>query len=342
MNSNRFSSVYDHVKEQLITLGDRQSVFVLDELGKYADSSGCCFPTVPQLSDGTKYSADTVQASLLRLEALEIIRVDVVYNERRQKPMIDYQINPTAMYIKDDHQARAWRLWNAPKPPNSISAGLDSTLQKTTSVTKESNNTNNYIKQPQQQTPEPPPPPNRPLTLLKRESADNAQREPENAENEEKPAQSAKTAPAGQETASANSNTPPSSAAPPEPDELAATILTIKRAAPSLAEIRAKELVEFYGVAKVLATLKHLELQKSVRNPAGLLIDYLKKDLVKVVEPEPVPEVDYETQERLAAQFAASRKPYVPVNPNQHLIDKMQPEEKAEWERKWRDAHAKR
>lgn len=355
MNGNRFSPVYDHIKRQLIR--DKPAYFVLDALASHADECGCCHPGVGLLAEETAYSDATVRDALLRLEAACLIRIDVTANERRKYPQVDYQIGPHVMFIGDDHQLRARRLWNAPRPLSHISETLDSTLRIDDFVTKESQQESEQESKQEsgtraRTTTTTKTSPSNAKTASTRDGIDHKpQREPNTDENAEKAAQSAKTASARTETASADQENPPISAAPPisprngETDaDTEAAISRVKNAAPMLALKQARALIERYGVAKVDATLAHLSKQKA-RNPAGLLKFYLDHDIVQADDVPQEPEIDNEARLRVFENFAAYRQRSQPIDPNQHLIDKMSPEQKAELENfrhQWELKNAKR
>lgn len=317
----RFSTVYDHIKRDLLERRDRVAYFVLDMLATHADEYGCCHPGVGRLADQTAYSDMTVNAALLRLERdYGYIRIDVTVNERRRYPQTDYQIGPHVMRIADESLLKARRLWNAPKSKTAISGSLDSKLQIDDSVTKESqqeseqeskqesgtrartNNNNNTS---------PLTPPDAPK---QRESVDKA-RKPQNApETPESTAQSAKTASAAQaeaQTASADEEIPPSSAAPPTPTdaELAEAVERVTTKIPALAKKTARESILLYGVAKVDATLAHVLKHPNPNNAAGLFKWLLKNDIVQADDlPEPATEIDYELQRQMFEQFAWYRE----------------------------------
>lgn len=309
-----FAPIYTDIEMRLIRLDERLALEQLRALAWHADRLGVCFPSVRRLKSVTRRGYETVNREIDKLIAWNLVRLHSHYSPLRRRTETAYQINPMVLYIREDLEPEAWKLWEShesganrvpsvPTYENTSVPELRSNRRNQNQPESESINRNQNQNHHQN---------HQPSDSAGGEAFLNGDGDkPKNAQNGKKAdsngvAPSAKRNRKAQNTESSESETQreaheqnpaPHSAPPPSPLAEYKTPLTdadqedmaqyLNAYLPTqLAQ--ARHLVATYGLDQVSAALDWLKGQKKVRNKAGLVVHWLRVGAVAAADRRPV------------------------------------------------------
>lgn len=99
--------VQDFMRAKLI-----KQLMLLQVIAQHADPFGFAFPGPKALLYYMRCSKATLELLLTFLEEHNYIKIYKTYNPRRGKTDIDFQVNPRALYVREEIQAYCDALWN--------------------------------------------------------------------------------------------------------------------------------------------------------------------------------------------------------------------------------------
>lgn len=129
-----YAPVYTSVEMILIEQNERTALEVLRAIAWHADPKGVAFPGVRRLMTVTHRGFKTITREIARLDEWNLIRVHEFYNPMKGRNEIVYQLNPMALYIREEIEIEAWALWD--KHPKGKSRELLGVFKNASSVLK--------------------------------------------------------------------------------------------------------------------------------------------------------------------------------------------------------------
>lgn len=107
-----FAPIYTHIKKAFIANGRRLELEVFEGLAWFADAYGFCYPGLKRLATTIHRGERTVERALNDLIAWNLVKMHVTENRlRRGKQQIDFQLNPMALYIREELESVSWEAW---------------------------------------------------------------------------------------------------------------------------------------------------------------------------------------------------------------------------------------
>lgn len=309
-----FAPIYTDIEMRLIRLDERLALEQLRALAWHADRLGVCFPSVRRLKTVTRRGYETVNREIDKLIAWNLVRLHSQYSPLRRRTETAYQINPMVLYIREDLEAEAWKLWEShesganrvpsvPTYENSSVPDLRSNRRNQNQPESESTIRNQNQNHHQNHQPSD--------SAGGKPFLNGDGDEPKHAQNGTNAdsngvAPSAKRNRKTKDTESPESQTQreaheqnpaPHSAPPPSPlaeyktalaDADAEDMAQYLNAYLPTQLAQARHLVATYGVAQIDAALDWLRGEKKVKNRAGLFVWYLKSGATSAADRRPV------------------------------------------------------
>lgn len=304
MAHGSFAPIYIHIKKAFVGGGRRLELEVLEGLAWFADAYGFAYPGLKRLAATIHRGEKTVERALNDLIAWNLVKMHVTENRlRRGKPQIDFQINPYALYIREELEQVAWDAWgenrviNAPFSVEMQKVSVEVNLRESQPDRTRLSNQNQEPKPRTKPNPEPEP---QPHSLEKGVSTDDSQTDknsPIGQENDEDSYKHSATAQNQRNSAttqrdevavaeSLNQVPPPSGGAGEGEAKLSAYAVPLADfESEQLAQYlrthlptqlkQARALVDTYGIAHVNKGIEWLTERQRIRqvqNPAGLFV----------------------------------------------------------------------
>jgi hypothetical protein len=107
-----FAPIYIHIEKAFVANGRRLELEVFKGLAWFADAYGFCYPGLKRLATTIHRGERTVERALNDLIAWNLVKMHVTENRlRRGKTQIDFQLNPMALYIREELEPVSWEAW---------------------------------------------------------------------------------------------------------------------------------------------------------------------------------------------------------------------------------------
>lgn len=326
MAYDSFAPVYTRIKRQLLDANDKTALIVLDVLAQHADVYGWAFPGLRRMADLCHYREETIKAQLEKLRDMGIIKIYETWNPRRHQLEYDYQISPSAMWIRDEYLDHAWSKWNdgsyiLPAPENVVNRQNVINVEiNVVQPATEPDLLKPELQPAREPASNPPPPPN--SEPGKRVYESPFAKRPEDAEKQpeglEQPIGTEKQ-PIGTDSRKANDSrkaetekeSPPVPAPPPKLEEfhvplddvIAETLAHQIRDELGTRLVQARQIVAQYGYNQTAAGIEYVRKERKserpVKSPVGLLRWWLSN---QAIEPDEAAQAGNQFKKKILTQ----------------------------------------